>query len=151
MRIGVDLGGTKIEIIALDAKGHELMRLRRPTPRDTYQEILKAISELVREVEAKLQTHGTVGLAIPGTISPLTGLVKNANTTKLIGHPLDRDLEHILGRKVRVANDANCFAVSEASDGAAAGFDIVFGIIAGTGIGGGVCVSGQPLLGAHAI
>ena len=151
MRIGVDLGGTKIEIAALDAGGRELLRKRAITPKTAYSDIVGAITALVREVEDKLGTRGTVGLAIPGALSPVSGLVKNANTTKLIGHALDRDLERALGRKVRVANDANCFAVSEAHDGAAAGCDVVFGIIAGTGIGGGVCVSGRPLLGAHAI
>lgn len=151
MRIGVDLGGTKIEVAALDADGRELLRKRMTTPKTAYSDIVRAISTLVREVEDKLGTRGTVGLAIPGTLSPVSGLVKNANTTKLIGHALDRDLEQELGRKVRIANDANCFAVSEAHDGAAAGCDVVFGIIAGTGVGGGLCVSGRPLLGAHAI
>ena len=151
MRIGVDVGGTKIEVAALDAGGRELLRKRTTTPKTAYSDIVRTISALIREVEDKLGRHGTVGLAIPGTLSPLTGFVKNANTTRLIGHPLDRDLEQQLGRKVRIANDANCFAVSEAHDGAAAGCEVVFGIIAGTGVGGGVCVSGRPLLGAHAI
>src|SRR5690348_7107247 len=151
MRIGVDLGGTKIEIVALDEAGRELTRQRQSTPRTAYSDIVRAIADMVLGIEKKLGMHGTVGLAIPGTISPPTGLVKNANTTKLIGHPLDRDLELVLRRKVRVANDANCFAVSEARDGAAAGCNVVFGIIAGTGIGGGICIGGKPLLGAHAI
>src|SRR5690242_16942327 len=147
MRIGVDLGGRKIETIALDEAGQELLRERRPTPQTTYSAILQTIADMVGDTETRCRTRGTVGLAIPGTISPPTGLVKNANTTKLIGHPLDRDLEQLLGRKVRVANDANCFAVSEARDGAAAGCNVVFGIIAGTGIGGGICIGGKPLLG----
>jgi len=151
MRIGVDLGGTKIEIVALDAHGQELVRRRIPTPQLSYEEVIHAIAKLITGVEDKLGQRGTVGLAIPGTISPVTGLVKNANTTKLIGHPLDRDLQNIIGRKIRVANDANCFAISEAQDGAAAGCEIVFGIIAGTGIGGGVCVAGGLVTGAHAI
>ena len=151
MRVGVDLGGTKIEIIALDADGKELLRQRTPTPRTAYEDIVRTIVGLIEHLESKLGTRGTVGLAIPGTISSVTGLVKNANTTRLIGHALDRDLEHALGRRVRVANDANCFAVSESHDGAAAGCNVVFGIIAGTGVGGGICVAGRPLVGAHAI
>jgi fructokinase len=151
MRLGVDLGGTKIEIVALDKGGRERLRRRIDTPRDSYDSVLRAIRDLVAGAERELGARGTVGVAIPGTISPLTGLVKNANTTKLIGHPLDKDLAEALGRAVRVANDANCFALSEATDGAAAGKDIVFGVIAGTGVGGGVCVGGRVLTGAHAI
>jgi fructokinase len=151
MRIGVDLGGTKIEIAALNENGQELLRRRAPTPRSNYEDVVQAIAALIFDVETSLGKRGTVGLAIPGTISSLSGLVKNANTTKLIGHALDRDLEDVIGRKVRVANDANCFAISEAQDGAAAGCEIVFGIIAGTGVGGGICVAGRPLVGAHAI
>ena len=110
-----------------------------------------AMRDLVRSAETKLGRRGSVGVGIPGAISPKTGLVKNANSTQLIGHPLDNDLGAALGRPVRVANDANCFALSEASDGAAAGADVVFGIIVGTGCGGGVCVGGRVLTGAHAI
>jgi len=151
MRLGVDLGGTKIEILALGEGGKVLLRERVPTPQTVYDDTMRAIAGLVHAAEAKLGRRGTLGIAIPGTISPLTGLVKNANSTRLIGHPLDKDLGQALSRTVRVANDANCFALSEASDGAAAGKDIVFGIIAGTGVGGGVCIGGRVLTGAHAI
>lgn len=150
MRIGIDLGGTKIEIIALE-DGRELLRERVATPHSDYDRTILAMRDLVRSAETKLAKRGTVGVAIPGTISPKTGLVKNANSTKLIGHPLDRDLAAALDRPVRVANDANCFVLSEASDGAATGSDIVFGIIIGTGCGGGICVGGRVLTGAHAI
>jgi fructokinase len=151
MRIGIDLGGTKTEIIALGHQGEELARRRVPTPKEDYREVVHTIRDLVLGVESELGTQGTVGVAIPGTISPQTGLVKNANATRLIGRPLDKDLSAALAREVRVANDANCFALSEATDGAAAGRGIVFAIIAGTGVGGGVCVGGGVLVGAHAI
>ena len=151
MRIGIDLGGTKTEIIALDARGKELARHRVATPRHDYGEVIRTMRDLVLGVENDLGERATVGVAIPGTISPATGLVKNANATRLIGHPLDKDLGTALEREVRVANDANCFALSEATDGAAAGREIVFGIIAGTGVGGGICVGGRVLVGAHAI
>jgi len=150
MRLGIDLGGTKIEIIALD-KGREVLRERVATPQTAYEDTILAMSDLVRSAERKLGRRGSVGVAIPGTISPMSGLVKNANSTRLIGHPLDRDLGAAINRPVRVANDANCFVLSEASDGAAAGANIVFGIIAGTGCGGGICVGGRVLTGAHAI
>jgi len=151
MRIGIDLGGTKIEIAALERDGSERLRHRVPTPHDSYDDTIRAIRDLIVDTETKLGERGSVGVAIPGAISPKTGLVKNANATRLIGHPLDRDLAAALGRPVRVANDANCFTLSEATDGAGAGRDIVFGIIAGTGVGGGVCVGGRVLTGAHAI
>lgn len=151
MRLGIDLGGTKTEIIALGDDGRELVRRRVPTPKASYDDVMRTMHDLVVGVESELNACGTVGVAIPGTISPITGLVKNANATRLIGHPLDKDLGMALNREVRVANDANCFALSEASDGAAAGRDIVFAIIAGTGVGGGVCVGGRVLTGAHAI
>jgi fructokinase len=151
MRLGIDLGGTKIEVIALDSDGTELLRRRVSTPQSEYDNTVAAIAGLVLNAERDLGQKGTVGLAIPGTISPLTGLVKNANSTRLIGHPLDKDVGRAIGRIVRVANDANCFALSEASDGAAKGRDVVFGIIAGTGVGGGICVGGRPLAGAHFI
>jgi fructokinase len=151
MRLGIDLGGTKIEIIAIDNDGQELLRERIPTPRETYEDAVHAIVELVRETEAKLGRYGSLGMAIPGAISPFTGLVKNANSTNLIGHPLDQYLSQALCRPVRVQNDANCFTLSEATDGAAAGAAIVFGIIAGTGVGGGVCVNGRVLTGAHGV
>ena len=151
MRLGIDLGGTKTEIIALGDGGKELVRRRVNTPKDSYDDVIRVMRDLVTGVESDLDARGTVGVAIPGTISPMTGLVKNANATRLIGHPLDKDLGAALAREVRVANDANCFALSEATDGAAAGRDIVFGIIAGTGVGGGICVGGRVLTGAHAI
>ena len=151
MRLGIDLGGTKIEVIALDSDGTELLRRRVATPQSEYENTVGAIAGLVLDAERDLGRKGTVGLAIPGTISPLSGLVKNANSTRLIGHPLDEDVGRAIGRVVRVANDANCFALSEASDGAAKGRDVVFGIIAGTGVGGGVCVGGRALAGAHFI
>jgi len=151
MRIGIDLGGTKIEGIVIDDQGIERHRLRVPTPRGEYLPILKAIAGLVGNLEAAQGQTGTLGIGIPGAISPATGLVKNANSVELIGHPLDRDLTELLGREVRVANDANCFALSEASDGAAAGASIVFGVIVGTGVGGGIVVDGHVLTGAHAI
>jgi len=151
MRFGIDLGGTKIEIMALGDRGNEILRRRVPTPGDNYANIVQAIRDLVYDAEAKLGQRGSVGIAIPGAISRKTGLVKNANSTRLIGHPLDKDLGSALHREVRVENDANCFALSEAADGAGAGYDIVFGVIAGTGVGGGICVGGRVLSGAHGI
>jgi fructokinase len=156
MRIGIDLGGTKIEAVALARDGAELLRLRRPTPRladdpANYAAIIAQIAGLVAEVESRLSQRGSVGVGIPGTISPATGLVKNANTVCLNGRPLDRDLVAALGRPVRVANDANCFALSEASDGGGAGAPIVFGVILGTGVGGGVVIGGHVLVGANAV
>lgn len=151
MRFGIDLGGTKIEIMALGDRGEELLRQRVPTPQNTYEETVDAIRDLVQDAERKLGVHGSVGVAIPGIISRKTGLVKNANSTRLIGHPLDKDLNRALRREVRVENDANCFTLSEATDGAAAGRANVFGIIVGTGVGGGVCVGGRILSGAHGI
>jgi len=150
MRIGIDLGGTKIEAIALSPAGQEIGRLRVTTPRD-YAGSLDAIATLVRELERAAGAAGTVGVGIPGTVVPRTGLVKNANSTWLNGRPLARDLEGRLGRPVRVMNDANCFALSEASDGAAAGAEVVFGVILGTGVGGGIVVDGRCLSGANLI
>jgi fructokinase len=151
LRLGIDLGGTKIEIIAIEGDGRELLRHRVATPRTTYEDTIIVIRDLVIETETKLGVRGSLGVAIPGAISPKTGLVKNANSTMLIGHPLDKDLEAALSRQVRVANDANCFTLSEATDGAGRGYDVVFGIIAGTGVGGGICVGGRVLNGPHAI
>ena len=151
MRIGIDLGGTKIEGIAIDDHGSERHRLRVPTPRGTYAAIVQAVTSLVRDLEKAGGESGTVGVGIPGAMSPATGLVKNANTVELIGNPLDKDLSQALDREVRVANDANCFALSEATDGAGAGSQVVFGVIAGTGLGGGIVVDGKVLTGAHAI
>jgi fructokinase len=150
MRLGVDLGGTKTEIIALDDAGREMLRRRVPTVR-SYEGTLAAIAELVAGAEKELGEKGSVGLAIPGTISRLTGLAKNANSTWLNGKPFALDLEATLRRPIRYANDANCFALSEAADGAGKGVHVVFGVILGTGTGGGVVVGGQVLEGAHSI
>jgi fructokinase len=150
LRIGIDLGGTKIEGIALDGST-EVARLRVPTPRDDYQATVDAIASVVNELEARAGARGSVGVGIPGAPSAATGLVKNANSTWLIGRPLVEDLSSRLEREVRVANDANCFAMSEAADGAAAGAEVVFGIILGTGTGAGVVVRGMVLTGANAL
>lgn len=146
MRIGVDLGGTKIECLALDPAGKEVFRRRIPAPRGDYAATLAAVAGLVREAG-----DGTVGIGIPGSLSRVTGLVKNANSTWLIGKPLQQDLEKAIGCEIRLANDANCFALSEAVDGAGQGVDVVFGVILGTGVGGGVVVRGEVLTGPNAI
>jgi fructokinase len=151
MRIGIDLGGTKIEGVVLDKGGVERARRRIPTPATSYEEDVEAIVGLIGELEATAGGRCSVGIAHPGAISPATGLIKNANSTRLNGRPLKVDLEQRLGRDIRLQNDANCFAVSEASDGAAAGAAIVFGVILGTGVGGGVVIEGRPLTGAQAI
>jgi len=151
MRIGIDLGGTKIEGIAIAADGSEQLRRRMPSPRDDYANTLAAVAGLVRGIEDELGVRGTVGVGIPGAVSPATGLVKNSNSTWLNGTPLAEDLSRILDRPVRFANDANCFALSEAADGAAAGAAVVFGVIIGTGTGGGVVVQQRVLTGANAI
>jgi fructokinase len=149
--LGIDLGGTKIEIIGLDPDGAVLLRRRRPSPRGRYQATLEAISELVAEAEAELGARATVGVGTPGAISPATGLLKNANSTWLNGQPLDRDLADVLGRPIAMANDADCLALSEATDGAAAGAATVFAVILGTGVGGGIAAHGQVLAGPNAI
>jgi len=151
MRIGVDLGGTKIEAAALDESGTVLVRRRVPAPRGDYEASLRAVSELVAAVEREAGCEGTVGVGHPGSISPSTGLVRNANSTWLNDRPLDRDLARVLGREVRTANDANCFALSEAHDGAAAGRRVVFGVILGTGCGGGIVFDGKVHAGPNAI
>ncbi len=151
MRIGIDLGGTKIEGIALDEVGATLARRRVPTPRQDYEGTVGAIVALVRGLEQETGSRGTVGIGIPGAVSPATGLVKNANSTWIIGRALDRDLSRQLERPVRLANDANCFALSEAVDGAAAGARVVFGVIVGTGTGGGIVVERKVLTGLNAI
>lgn len=151
MRIGVDLGGTKIEAIALGSDHRELARRRVPTPRHEYDATLQAIADLVEAIERQTGQRGTVGVGIPGTISPASGLVKNANSTWLIGRPLGVDLPDRLERPVRFANDANCFTLSEATDGAAAGVHVAFGVIVGTGTGGGVTIDGRVLEGRNAI
>ncbi len=151
IRIGVDLGGTKTEAIALAASGEELARRRVATPAGDYDATLRTIRDLVAGLESETAASGTVGLGIPGTVSPKTGLVKNANSTWLIGRPFDRDVATALGRPVRLANDADCFALSEATDGAGAGFATVFGVILGTGVGGGIVANGRLLAGPNAI
>jgi fructokinase len=151
MRLGVDLGGTKIELAALDRDGAILLRRRIATPSNDYGAIIRAVTALVAAAETALGRRGTVGIGIPGALSPATGLVKNANSTCLIGQPFDRDLMSALGRPVRFANDANCFALSEAVDGAGAGAAVVFGTILGTGVGGGIVVDGRLLTGVNAI
>ncbi|HYD55778.1 MAG TPA: ROK family protein [Burkholderiales bacterium] len=143
MRIGIDLGGTKIEAIGLDGS-REVFRKRVATPKGDYEGTLQAIKGLV-------EGEGSVGVGIPGNLSRATGLVKNANSTWLIGKPLKQDLEKVLGREVRIANDANCFALSEASDGAGKGAGVVFGVILGTGVGGGIVVDGKVLDGPNGI
>jgi fructokinase len=151
MRIGVDLGGTKIEAIALADDGEVRARERIATPRDHYEATLEAIAQLVVAVEKQLGARATVGIGIPGALSPASGRVKNANSVWLNGQALDKDLEHRLERPLRFANDANCFALSEATDGAAAGARVVFGAILGTGCGGGVVVDGRVLSGPNRI
>lgn len=151
MRIGIDLGGTKIEVIALADDGHELFRKRIATPRHDYDQTVQAICSLVHDAEAATGERGSVGVGIPGTLSPFTGRVKNANSVWLNGQPLDKDLADALGRPVRIANDANCLAVSEATDGAGAGAKVVFAVIIGTGCGSGVAIQGQVHAGGNGI
>jgi fructokinase len=151
MRIGIDLGGTKIEVLVLDEAGVELARTRVPTPRGDYHATLAAIETLVTDFERRFAAPASVGVGHPGAISPHTGLVKNANSTWLNGRPLAADLSRVLARPVRLANDADCFALSEAIDGSAAGAPIVFGVIVGTGTGAGIAVGGKLLSGVNAI
>ena len=151
MRIGIDVGGTKIEGIALDDSGHELLRRRVPTPVGDYQATLATVAGLVQDIESHAGQRGSVGVGTPGAISRATGRIKNSNSQCLIGKPLREDLAALLGRELRVANDANCFALSEAVDGAAVGVDVVFGVIIGTGTGGGVVVHGRVLEGINGI
>jgi fructokinase len=150
IRIGVDLGGTKIEAAALDRRGDIVARERVPTPRG-YSETIDAITRLVGGIEATLGATGTVGVGIPGAVNPRTGLVKNANSTWLIGRPLQDDLAKALARPVRMENDANCFALSEAADGAGGGASNVFGVILGTGVGGGIVIDGKVIEGVNLI
>ncbi len=149
-RIGVDFGGTKIEIAVLEEDGEILLRRRVPNP-GNYDDAIRVLQGLVQSVDTRLGEPASIGIGIPGSISPETGLVKNANSTWLIGRPFGRDIADALGRAVRVENDANCFALSEAVDGAAAGHHVVFGVIIGTGCGGGIVVDGCVLTGAHSI
>ena len=150
MRIGIDLGGTKIEAIALDGRA-VLARRRVPTPRGDYDATLRAVRELVAAVERETGRRGSIGIGIPGAVSAQTGLIKNANSTWLIGKPFGQDLERELGQPVRLSNDANCFALSEATDGAGQRAHIVFGVIVGTGTGGGIVIGGEVVEGRHRI
>jgi fructokinase len=150
-RLGVDLGGTKIELLALDASGREVFRRRMPTPQGDYAATVTAVAGLVLDFESNAKQSATVGIGMPGALSRVTGLVKNANSTCLIGRDLKGDLERLLRREVRLANDANCFALSEAVDGAGKGAEVVFGVILGTGVGAGIVVRGEVLTGPNAI
>jgi fructokinase len=151
LRLGIDLGGTKTEIIALDADGRELRRRRVTTPRCDYEATVQTIAALVADTERELGARGTVGIGTPGAISPATGLLRNSNSTWLNGRPLLHDLIERLDRDLRIENDANCFALSEATDGAAAGHRVVFGVILGTGVGAGIVVDGKLLAGPNRI
>ena len=150
MRIGVDIGGTKVEVIAIDESGREIVRRRVATPRGDYDGTIEAVAALVAETEASVG-RSSVGIGMPGTISPATGLVKNANSTWLNGRAFGRDLSERLGRELRLANDANCLALSEATDGAGAHASPVFAVILGTGVGGGLVVDGRVVVGVNAI
>jgi fructokinase len=149
-RVGIDLGGTKTEIAALAADGTLLHRNRTPTP-PGYDASVRGMAAMVQQIEQQMSGRASIGIGIPGVISPATGLVKNANTVALNGRPFDRDIAALLGREIRVENDANCFALSEAADGAAAGAAVVFGVILGTGCGGGIVAHGQVLRGRNRI
>jgi len=151
LRLGIDLGGTKIEIIAFDPQGEELLRRRIPTPHDDYHATLAALANIVRDTERELGAQGVVGIGTPGSISRATGLLRGCNSVCLNGRPLKRDLEAELGREVRVTNDANCFALSEATDGAGEGAVVVLGAILGTGVGAGIVAHGRVLEGPNAI
>lgn len=151
LRIGLDIGGTKTELVALDAKGGARLRRRAATPHGGYDDALHELAEMVRGAERELGERATVGIGLPGAVSPATGLVKNAYATPYNGKPLKADLEHLLGCEIRIENDANCFALSEAADGAAREGRIVFGAILGTGAGGGVVIGGRVVAGANGI
>ncbi|HSD62025.1 MAG TPA: ROK family protein [Burkholderiales bacterium] len=150
-RIGIDLGGSKIEVIALDEAGRELLRRRVATPAGDYGATLDAVAALVADAERALGGHASVGVATPGALSPASGLLRNSNSVCLNGKPLKQDLERRLAREIRIANDANCFALSEAADGAGHGAQVVFGVILGTGVGGGVIANGHLLHGTNAV
>lgn len=149
--IGIDVGGTKIEGVLMSDEGDILRRLRVPTPRGRYKATLEAIRDLIDELEEDIGAPPCVGIGTPGAISPATGLIKNANSTWLNGKPLARDLERLINRTARFANDADCFALSEATDGAGAGAGVVFGVILGTGVGGGIVIGQRPVQGPNAI
>jgi predicted NBD/HSP70 family sugar kinase len=151
VKIGIDLGGTKTEIAAFDEAGRERLRRREPTPGGNYTATLALIQTLIRDAEHQLGAPATIGIGTPGAASPATGLMRNCNSTCLNGKPLKDDLQHLLRREVRLSNDANCFALSEAVDGAAAGAEIVFGVILGTGVGGGIVINGKVIEGPNAI
>lgn len=151
MRLGVDLGGTKIEIIALDDQGAERLRHRVPTPQGDYSSTLQTIAGLVKHAESELGQQGSLGIGTPGSISKVTGLLKNSNSVQLNGKPILQDLESLLKRRIKISNDANCFALSEAKDGAASGAEVVFGVIIGTGTGAGIVVNGHILTGPNGI
>ena len=151
MKLGIDIGGTKIEIVALDDQGVELLRRRVPTPQGDYAATLHAIEHLVHSAEAELGQRGSVGIGTPGSISKATGLLKNSNSVHLNGKPVLQDLETLLQRELKISNDANCFALSEATDGAGAGASVVFGVILGTGVGAGIVVNGKVLTGPNGI
>lgn len=151
VRIGVDLGGTKIEAVAFARDGAVLWRKRVPTPAKNYDAVIASVAELIEEAERELGVRASVGIGTPGSVSPATGLLRNSNAVSLIGQPFDRDLAARLQREVRIANDANCFVLSEAIDGAARDKRVVFGIILGTGAGGGIVIDRQVLVGRHAI
>jgi len=151
MRIGIDCGGTKIEVAALEDDGRELFRHRIPTPRGDYAGSIAAIRDLVLSVESNTGQKGTVGVGVPGSLSPATGLLRNANSTWMNQRPVDRDLSQALGRPVRVENDANCFALSEAVDGAGSDGEVVWGIIIGTGTGSGIIIRRKPLAGRNRV
>jgi fructokinase len=148
MKLGIDLGGTKTEIVALGDNGVVLLRERRASPAD-YEGVLATIAGLVAEAEARLGARGSIGIGIPGSLSPATGLVRNANSQALNGRALKQDLEARLGRAVRISNDANCLAMSEAADGAGAGYHTVFAVIIGTGVGAGIVSGGRILDGPN--
>jgi fructokinase len=151
MKIGIDLGGSKTEIAAFDASGTQFLRRRVPTPVGDYAATLALIATLIHDAESELKTTASIGIGTPGALSPSTGLMRNSNSTCLNHQPLKNDLQRVLGREVRLANDANCFALSEARDGAAAGAASVFGVIIGTGVGGGIVINGKVLDGPNAI
>lgn len=151
LRLGIDLGGTKIELVGFDADSREILRRRVPTPQGDYDATIAAVAGLVRAAETELGATSSIGVGTPGAVSPATGRMKNCNSTCLNGRPLQQDLQRALNRDIRLANDADCFALSEATDGAAAGADTVFGVILGTGVGGGVVVHGRLLAGRNAI